>query len=384
MSSLTPDLNSLSPQKRALYEKLLKEKRQAAAPATQLTRRQTTGPVPLSFAQQRLLFLYDLNPTSAVYNVPIALRLSGPLLVKALEQTLHEIVRRHEALRTTFATVEGQTVQVVAPSVRVPLPVVDLRNVPAADQKAKIRQRLDKEICLPFDLARGPVFRATLLWLEEQEYVLLLMMHHIVCDGWSLGLLDREIGTLYEAYAAGKASPLPELSIQYADYSLWQRNWLQGEVLETQLTYWKQQLQGSAATLDLSMGRPQPPVPSFRGAKYPHTLPANLSAALQELCQREGVTLFMALLTAFKVLLLRYTGQEDILVGSPIANRKWSELENLIGFLANTLVLRSDLKGNPTFRDLLGRVKETARRLLREERQIKHGRAAFHGERLQS
>jgi len=314
--------------------------------------------LPLSFAQQRLWFLDQLGPDSPLYNIPDAVRLTGRLSVPALEQSLNEMIRRHETLRTTFATVDGRPVQVIAPFSTMALPSVDLWDLPKAEQEAEAWRLATEEALRSFDLARGPLLRTTVLRLDEEEHVLLVTMHHIISDGWSMGILTREAVALYEAFANGKPSPLSELPIQYADFAAWQREWLRGEVLDAQLAYWKQQLDGAPAVLELSTDRLRPPVQTYRGATQTFILPEGLTAALQALSREEGSTLFMTLLAAFNALMYRYTGQEDILVGSPIANRNWSEIEGLIGFFVNTLVLRTNLSGNPTFRELLRRVWE--------------------------
>ncbi|MBD2005419.1 MULTISPECIES: non-ribosomal peptide synthetase [Cyanophyceae] len=337
----------------------------------------------LSFAQQRLWFLDQLVPNNAFYNVPAAVRLVGSLNLAALEEAFNEIVRRHEALRTTFVTVEGQPVQAIASTLTVPLPVIDLRSRSVSVGEAALKglgesQSLSKgeletearrittqEAQRPFDLSKDPFLRVTLLRLDESEYVLLLVLHHIVSDGWSMGVLIRELAALYTAFASCKddkfsvSTPLPELPIQYADFAHWQREWLQGEVLETQLAYWRQQLDG-ISILNLPTDRPRPAVQSYRGATQLLQLPKSLSKALEALSQQEGVTLFMTLLAAFQTLLYRYTQQEDIAVGSPIANRNRSEIEGLIGFFVNSLVLRTNFDGNPTFRSLLSQVREVS------------------------
>jgi amino acid adenylation domain-containing protein/non-ribosomal peptide synthase protein (TIGR01720 family) len=315
------------------------------------------GALPLSFAQQRLWFLDQLVPDNPFYNMPSAVRLQGQLDVAALVQSLNEVVRRHEALRTTFATVEGQPVQVIAPTLTVPLPVVDLSELPEAEREAEVRRLVVEEARRPFALAQGPLVRAQVLRLGAKEHVVLLMLHHIVSDAWSMEVLLRELGVLYAAFAQGQPSPLPELPVQYADFALWQRQWLQGEVLEAQQAYWQGQLR-EVPVLELPTDHPRPALPSFRGATYPFVVPTSLAAALKALSQREGATLFMTLLAAFQILLARYSRQEDIVVGSPIANRTRLETEGLIGFFVNTLVLRTDLRGNPSFRELLGRVRE--------------------------
>jgi amino acid adenylation domain-containing protein len=313
---------------------------------------------PTSFPQQLLWLLDQLEPGRAIYNLPGPVRLTGALDIAALEQSLNEIVRRHEALRTTFDEVDGTPVQVIAPGLELTLPVTDLCHLPAGEREAASRRLVTEEARKPFDLARGPLVRAELLRLGDQEHVLLLTMHHIVSDGWSLQVLNKELAALYEAFSAGRPSPLPGLPIQYVDFAHWQREWLQGEALEKQLAYWRAQLAGAPAVLELPTDRPRPAEQSFRGAQASVMLPASLTEALKAMGQREGATLFMTLLAAFQALLSRYTGHEDIVVGSPIANRTRTELEGLIGFIANLLALRTDLSGDPSFRELLGRVRE--------------------------
>ncbi|MDT4951892.1 MAG: hypothetical protein QOJ02_30, partial [Acidobacteriota bacterium] len=316
---------------------------------------------PLSYAQQRLWFLDQLEPGSSFYNIFDTLSFDAPLDALALEQSLNEIVRRHEVLRTTFADVRGEPVQVIAQSLKLPLPVVDLRHL-AEDERSTEASRLSaEEYERPFNLARGPLVRAKLLRMAGEESVLLLTMHHIVSDGWSLGILSRELRTLYEAYSAGLPSPLPELPIQYADFTVWQREWLQGEVLEAQMDYWKKQLAGAPSVLKLPTDHPRPSIQNFQqGANQWLNLPGSLTEPLKALSQREGATLFITLLAAFNVLLHRYTHQTDVVVGSPIAGRNRAETEDLIGFFVNTLVMRTDLSGDPSFRQLLERVKEVA------------------------
>ncbi len=312
---------------------------------------------PTSFAQQRLWFLDSLAPGNPFYNVSTALRLTGLLNLTALKQTFNEIVRRHETLRTTFVMVEGELLQAIRPSLTIPLPVIDLRNFKSFERETQARQLVTEEAKRPFNLTTGPLLRVTLLQLDEAEYLLLLNLHHIVADGWSIGVLIKELGTLYTAFVEDKPSPLLELPIQYADFAEWQRKWLVGEVLETQLAYWCHQLEG-ISVLNLPSDRLRPAVPTYKGAKQFLELPQSLSQALEALSHQEGVTLFMTLLAAFQTLLYRYTQQEDIAVGSAIANRNRSEIEGLIGFFVNSLVLRTDLSGNPTFRELLNRVRE--------------------------
>jgi len=316
---------------------------------------------PLSFAQQRLWFLDQLEPGSSFYNIFDTLSFVGPTDVPALEQSLNEIVRRHEVLRTTFANVLGKPVQVIAPDLKLPLPVVDLRRLSEEERDAETTRLSAEEYERPFELSRGPLVRGKLLRLGKQESVLLLTMHHIVSDGWSLGVLSRELRSLYEAFSTGRPSPLPDLPIQYADFTLWQREWLQGEVLAAQLNYWEKQLAGVPSVIKLPTDRARPSVHNFQqGANQWLKLPKPLAASLKALSQREGVTLFMTLLAAFNILLHRYTHQDDVVLGSPIAGRNRAETEGLIGFFVNTLVMRTDLSGEPSFRELLGRVREVA------------------------
>jgi non-ribosomal peptide synthetase component F/NRPS condensation-like uncharacterized protein/alpha-ketoglutarate-dependent taurine dioxygenase len=312
--------------------------------------------IPLSFAQQRLWFLERLETNKHAYNIPAVVRLTGSLNVEALERSIIEVIKRHEALRTTFSTVEGQPVQIVNPTWDFKLSVLDFQIPP--HEGDKMENFLLQEAQKPFDLEKDQLLRSTLLRLGEKEHLLLLTIHHIIFDGWSVGVLIREIATLYEAFSSGKPSPLPELSIQYPDFAVWQRQRSQSEALETQLGYWKQQLSGNLPVLQLPTDLPRPAVPTFQGATYSFALPASLSSQLKTISRQEGVTLFMTLLAAFQTLLHRYTGQEDILVGTDVANRNRSETEQLIGFFVNILVLRTHLGGNPSFRELLTRVRQ--------------------------
>ncbi|MBW4575237.1 MAG: amino acid adenylation domain-containing protein [Aphanothece sp. CMT-3BRIN-NPC111] len=316
------------------------------------------GELPLSFGQYRMWFLSQLEPDSPLYNVPAAVRLTGSLNVAALESSINEMIQRHEVLRTSFVTVEAQPIQVITPAVNFKLSVVDLQVLPDPERETEVQRLAAEEAVQPFDLACCPLLRVTLLRLNQAEYVLLLTMHHIVSDGWSMGVLIQELAALYEAFSSGKLSPLPELAIQYLDFAVWQRQWLQGEVLDTQLTYWKQHLSGAPALLELPTDRPRPKVQTFTGKKHSFVLPKTLTNAIASLSQQEGVTLFMTLLTAYQTLLSCYSKQKDILVGSPIANRTQVETEQLIGFFINTLVLRTELSDNPTIRELLHRVRK--------------------------
>ncbi|MFQ4145488.1 amino acid adenylation domain-containing protein [Chlorogloeopsis sp. ULAP02] len=318
------------------------------------------GELPLSFAQQRLWFLHQLDPDSTAYNGSDLVRLQGALNIAVLEESINEIVRRHEVLRTCFVVIEGQPIQKTISKLRIPLLVIDLQHLLATEQEKEIRRLEIKNTQQPFDLTQAPLLRLVLLRLTQAEHILLVTTHHIISDAWSAGVFIREVLALYEAFSTGKPSPLPELPIQYADYTVWQQQWLQGERLDTQLTYWKQQLENAKPILELPTDKPRTQLQTSLGKKHSFTLSSTLSNNLKFLSQQEGVTLFMTLLAAFNALLYYYTKQEDILVGSPVANRNYSELEGLIGFFINTLVLRTNLSNNPSFKELLQRVRETA------------------------
>lgn len=327
-----------------------------------IPRRDEVIPPPLSFAQQRLWFLDQLQPGNPAYNFASAVRLRGPLHEDALAQSLGEIVRRHQVLRTTFTTIDEQPVQVIHPwpedQAAWPIPVIDLEQ--REGQEARARQLIQEEARYPFNLAEGPLLRARLLRLAEADHILLLTFHHISFDGWSEDIFFRELGLLYSGLTTGRAATLPPLPLHYADFAGWQRDWLKGELFETQLAYWRQQLGGHLPLLRLPTDHPHPPIQTFQGATQTSRLPRELVEALKTLSQQAGVTLFITLLAAFKALLYRYTGQADILVGTPVANRNRSELESLIGFFVNTLVLRTNLAGNPTGRELLERLRTVA------------------------
>ncbi|HEX7734015.1 MAG TPA: amino acid adenylation domain-containing protein, partial [Ktedonobacteraceae bacterium] len=316
------------------------------------------GNPPLSFAQQRLWFLDQLEPANCAYLIPMVLRLRGKLDIASLQQSLNELVHRHEALRTTFEAPAGKPVQVIAPYLLIRLPLVDLSHLSVPQQNEQIRRLAGEESTRPFNLAQGPLLRFFLLRQQQEEHVLFLTMHHIITDGWSQGVLLSELSSLYRAFVLGQPSPLQPLPVQYADYTLWQRDWLQGEVLQAHLAYWQQQLAAAPTALVLPTYQPRPPVQTFRGDRHFFILSQDLSAALVDLSRKEGVTLFMTLLAAFATLLSRSSGQEDLLVGTPIANRTQSKIEKLIGFFVNTLVLRIDLSDNPSFRSLIGHIRE--------------------------
>jgi len=314
--------------------------------------------LPLSFAQERLWFLDRLIPDNPVYHVPLTTRLRGRLRWPVLAASLNEVVARHEVLRTTFACVDDLPVQVIGPALRLDPPVVDLAGLPAARREPEAQRLIDREIARPFDLGRGPLARALLVRLDREDHLALFNLHHIVADGWSLGVLVRELGTLYRAFAAGEPSPLPPLPIQYADYAVWQRQHLDDERVAEQIAWWRQRLAGAPAVLDLPFDRPRPAVQRFQGAKLPWRCPAAALAGLHALQREHRVTLFMVLLAVYETLLSRLSGQEDLVVGSPVAGRSRRETEGLIGFFVNTLALRGDLSGDPPFGELLGRVRE--------------------------
>ncbi|MBJ6765766.1 amino acid adenylation domain-containing protein, partial [Myxococcaceae bacterium JPH2] len=328
----------------------------AAPPVVAVPR---TESLPLSFAQQRLWLIHQLEPDSPSYNIPSAVRLEGALHVDALQQGLSELVRRHEALRTLFQEHAGNPVQRILPPTPLELTRVDLMHL-GAGALDEARRLVFDESTRGFDLAKGPLLRASLLKLKPEEHLLVLNMHHIVSDGWSMGVLVRELAALYQAFSERRPSPLPELPLQYADFAVWQRKWLDGDALDAQLTYWKRQLTGAPAMLELPTDKPRPAVQTSRGAYVPVQFSTAQSEALATLCQREGVTPFMALLALWQVLLARYSGQEDISVGSPIAGRQRGETESLIGFFVNTLVLRGRVEGARSFRQLVQDAKETA------------------------
>lgn len=347
---------ALSPEKRALLIRSLQTKHAAGSPSAIRARPRTSDRAPCSFAQQRLWFLHQLEPESCAYNMPGALRVRGRLEIAVLQRALDEISRRHESLRTTFREVDGQPVQVIGPPAGLPLHQIDLQHLPEAERAPEAVRLAYAEAHTPFDLASGPLIRATLIHLGPDDHAWLWTMHHIISDGWANGVLISEIIAIYGAYLAGQPSPLPELPIQYADYAMWQREYLQGAVLEDHLGYWKQQLGTDLPILNLPTDFPRPATFSDRGAFRIDLFDREHVEALKQLCQRERVTLFAALLAAIKAVLHAATGQDDVVVGTDVANRNRVEIENLIGFCINQLVLRTQLGGNPSFRELIARV----------------------------
>jgi amino acid adenylation domain-containing protein len=359
MSDIAKQITGLSVEKRQLLERYLKTAGLNLSRTVILPQSRETNKFPLSFAQQRLWFLDQLEPNSAVYNIPDMQQFSGPLNLAALERSMSELIRRHESLRTTFQSIDGEPVQVIAEAQPRKIEVIDLSHLPRAKREAEAQRMARDEGEVPFDLSRGPLFRFRLVKLEEEEHLLLLTMHHIIADGWSLGVLGRELSALYQAFSMDQSSPLEELTIQYADFAVWQRQWLQGETLEKQLAYWREKLGGELPVLDLLTDRPRPPVQTYRGSAEERILSAEVTERLKQVSTENGATLFMTLLAAFNVVLWRYTRQQDILIGSPIANRNRTEIEGIIGFFVNTLVLRSTVNPEMSFREFLAQVRET-------------------------
>jgi hypothetical protein len=340
--ALTPE------QKRARLAELLRDKARHSRRA------------PVSFSQERMWLQERMEPGSAALNIPTAVRLSGALDVDALRSALQELVHRHEALRTTFREEPSGPIQVISPPTALRMDVIDLRSLPPEQRQTEAQRLAEEEALRSFDLTTGPLLRVALLVLDAQEHVLLLTVHHIVSDGWSMSVMTRELPQLYGAFASGRPSPLPSLPLQYADFAAWQRQWLQGAELEEQLTWWRHRLEGAPQELELPTDRPRTHRTMPRGAHVPVVLSRELSEAVESLCLREGLTPFMFLLAAFQLLLSRYSGQDDLCVGTPVAGRNRAELEGLVGFFLNTLVLRTRLDGDPTGRELLARVRETA------------------------
>lgn len=359
MSNLADRISNLTPGQLLLWKKQLEKKSNRLKSHTVPLRDKTVF-CPLSLDQEQLWFIDQLEPNSSAYNLCAAFRLTGIPHPGALEESLIEIVRRHETLRTTFAEVNGVPHQVIAPSSKITLEQVDLSQIPEAEREKRLQKLINSKGRTPFNLATGPLFRPSLLHLTQTEQVLVITWHHIITDKFSHDVLWGELAVLYDAYVEGKASPLPELPIQYADYAQWQRQWLQGEIMQTRLSYWKKKLAGAPFILELPVDHPRPAVQTYRGKRQYSSPSDTLWAQLKALGRREKASPFMTFLAAFYVWLYRYTGQTDLLVGTPFSNREMAETKGLIGFLLSTLVLRVDLSGNPSFRELLGRVRESS------------------------
>ena len=344
----------------ALVSQLLADEGFTLGRQAKLEPRSDRGPVPLAFAQERLWFLEQLAPSGGAFNMHFLRRLTGRLEVEILKQALAEVVRRHESLRTVFRSVQGVPVQVILEEASISLPVVDLRRVPGRDRERELARLTALQARTPFDLAAGPLLRAHVFHLEECEWAFLLVMHHIVSDGWSMGIIERELAAFYTALLTGQHCSLPPPRIQHADFALWQRQHLRQDTLQPMLAYWKRQLAGAPARLELPTDRPRPANQSFAGAMHAFSLSERLTGALRDLSRRESVSMFMLLVAAFQALLARYAQQEDVSVGTFVAGRTELETEDLVGFLVNNLVLRTDLSGDPSFRELLGRVRDVA------------------------
>jgi amino acid adenylation domain-containing protein len=359
MDELSKRLDTLAPAKRALLERRLAAARREVDAAAQVSRAARNEPARASFAQERLWFIQQLEPQSVAYNVPRAIRIRGDLNVKVLERSLDEVISRHDSLRTSFSMVGGSLRQIVAEASPLNLPLVDLSNLSVDERASEVAELAKREATLAFDLSHGPILRGQLLRLEAEEHLLLLTMHHIVSDAWSADIFFEELTASYREFSVNRNSPLRPLPLQYGDFAEWQRDWLQGDVLEEQLSYWRAKLNGAPAVLDMPADRPRPAA-TVRGATCGFSISRSLTEQLRALSGRAGTTLFMTLLGAFSVLLHRHSGEVDIVVGTPVAGRNRAEIEGLIGFFINTLPLRIDLGGNPNFEELLARVKQTA------------------------
>lgn len=359
MTDIYEQIAKLPPEKRELLELMLQERGVDLNQIAILPQPRDKNTFPLSFAQQRLWFLDRLEPGSPLYNIPSVLRVKGQLNIEALEKSFNEIIRRHEVLRTVFKEEKGEPQQVILPELHLPIEQIDLSKIPTEDREKEFLRLAVEESLKPFNLTTGPLLRVTLLKMSEGDYGLFVTMHHIVSDNWSTGLFVHEIMRLYESFVTGKPHQLPPLKVQYADFAAWQRKWLSGKTLENQLEYWRKQLDGIPPLLELPLDKPRPAYQTYNGDFKLFEIPASLSNRLRELSRQQDVTLFQTLLSAFFVLLHRYSAQDDICVGSPIANRNRKETEALIGFFVNTLVLRANLTGNPTFAELLQQVKQT-------------------------
>ena len=356
MTQISDRIAALPADKREFLLQRLKEKLDHTKRQIVPLARQAASDFALSFAQERLWFIQQMDPDSAIYNISAALSIKGPLDRLALEQSLNQIVRRHESLRSVFVTVEGRPVQRIQPYAEFELPLTNLTGY----TESEIYQSLQSYVTRPFNLATGPLVRVRLFETGPASYILLVIIHHIVSDGLSTGLFLQEIWQHYEAFVAGRSPTLPDLKVQYADWAAWQRQWLQDKNLDEQSNYWQAKLGPHLPVLDLPTDYPRQLVQTFAGAHFSFRLPASLTGRLEKFCQTEGVTLYVTMLAAFQTLLYRYTGQETVTVGSPIANRTSPEVERLIGFFVNNLVMKGDLAGRPSFREVVKRVHSTA------------------------
>ncbi len=359
MSSIYEQIASLPPEKRELLEMMLLEQGVDLSQVLIVPQSRENNKFPLSFSQQRLWFLDKLEPGSPLYNIPAVLRLNGTLDIAALEKSFNKIIERHEVLRTTFTEENGEALQIVAERLTLSISVINLENTPAERREALMHQHAVEESLRPFNLATGPLLRVTLLKFSNNDHVLIVTMHHIVSDNWSTGIFVHEIMQMYSAYVQGRQPQLPKLAVQYADFAAWQRKWFKGKTMDDQVNYWKEQLKGIPPLIDLPLDKQRPAYQTYNGNFKTFHISGEISARLKEISRQQDVTFFMTLLAAYFVLLHRYSGQDDICVGSPIAGRNRKETETMIGFFVNTLVLRGQLHGNPAFSDFLQRVKET-------------------------
>jgi hypothetical protein len=359
MSELKQRIASLSAEKRAILEQMLLKRKGGAQNERPISRRTVSGPCRLSFAQQRLWFIDQMTPGVTAYNVPNAMRLTGPLEIEALAQALEAILARHEVLRTNFISQNGNPLQVIAERWKPVLRVVDIGSLDKDEQEAETRRLLEEEARRPFDMTSDAKLRALLLRLDSNEHVLMVCTHHVAWDFISKVVLYRELSALYQSFVQGVPTQLAELPIQYADFAVWQRDWLNSEAYRMECEYWKKTLGKAAHKLELPTDKKRPAVQNLGGAKYFFGLPSHFWERAKNISREQGVTLFMTLLAAFKFFLYAYSEQEDISVGSPIAGRSRPELEKLIGFFVNTMVLRTELSGNPTFRQMMLRVRES-------------------------
>ena len=371
IDKITIKLSELSPEQRQLLQQILDDKQPESkkestinnnysTPLDYADRRHQIEELPLSFSQERLWFFEQFYQKSCTYNINRRVKLRGNLNINALEKALKTIIQRHESLKTNFQEKNGITLQEIQENPQFNLTVIDLNNFPLNQKEEQLDKLLYEEIRKPFNLSEDLMLRASLYCLNEKEYIFLVIMHHIASDGWSLGVFTQELNQLYNAFSKNEPNILPELPLQYADFSLWQRNWYQDEKLESQLNYWREKFQGNIPILNLPNDRPRPSLETFNGSLYLLRISPNLTSKLKEVSKQLKVTLFMILLTAFKILLYRYTTEEDIILGTPIAGRNYLEIEKLIGFFVNTLALKTNLSGNPTFEELLKRVQQTA------------------------
>ncbi|MBV9209445.1 MAG: AMP-binding protein, partial [Acidobacteria bacterium] len=362
MKDISERISSLTPEQRALLESRLKKKGlQAPAAPDVIPRRKDRDSIscPPSIDQERLWFIEQLQPGNTAYNIFTASQIRGHLNVEVMERVVNELIRRHEAFRTTLQSVDGLPVQVIAPELKIELKPVDLQHLPVEERYAEALRLTTEDFSSPFDLEKGPLVRVRLIRMAEDDHVLHINMHHTITDRWSGAVFEKEMVVLYQAFAMGQPSPLPELPIQFADYAVWQRERMNGETYRNELAYWKKQLDGAPFVIDFPTDYPRPPIQTFSGSRVYVNYPKSLLDGLKELSRREGVTMFMTLTAAYNILLYRYTRQQDILVSAPIGNRIRPETENIVGYLLNLLILRTDLSGNPTFRELLKREQET-------------------------